>query len=93
MTALPEAYIVKQLIAYLRENMILDFQGDLSLEQLREFVAGDDSRAAKALLAKVVEERGVENMLVVLADCLVEQVRGALTDDVIRDQLSAYAES
>lgn len=84
---------MKQLIAYLRENMILDFQGDLTVEMVRDFLANDDSRDAKVLLSKVVEERGVDEMLVTLADCLVEKVRAQLSDDAIREQLNAYADS
>ena len=88
-----EAQTVKRLIAYLRENMILDFQGALTLEMLREMLREDDSREARALLAKVVEERGVNDMMLVLADCLMEALRQAATDEVVREQLSMYAES
>lgn len=84
---------MKELIAYLRENLILDFQGDLTLEMVRDFLRDDDSREARALLGKVVEERGVSDMMIVLADCLVEQVQAALKDEKIREQLQVYAES
>ena len=84
---------MKQLIAYLRENMILDFQGDLSVDLLREMLRDDDSREARAVLAKVVEERSVEELLVVLADCLVEPLRASLSDEKVREQLRSYAES
>lgn len=84
---------MNQLIAYLRQNVILDFQGDLSLEMVREFLKDDDSRDARALLGKVVEERGVNEMMIVLADCLLDAVQRALTDDVMREQLRTYSES
>jgi hypothetical protein len=84
---------VNQLIAYLRQNVILDFQGDLSLEMVREFLKDDDSRDARALLGKIVEERGVNEMMIVLADCLLDAVQRALTDDVMREQLRTYSES
>jgi hypothetical protein len=84
---------VKRLIAYLRENMILDFQGDLTLEMLRDFLRDDDSREARALLSKIVEDRGVSDMMIVLADCLLEVVQKAVSDDSIREQLQTYAES
>jgi hypothetical protein len=84
---------VNQLIAYLRENLIIDFQGDLSVGKVRELLAGDDSRDVKALLAKLVAEKKVENMMLVLADCLLESVQRALTDDVMREQIRMYAES
>jgi hypothetical protein len=84
---------VKRLIAYLRDNLILDFQGDLSVEMVRELLGDDDSRDARQLLAKVVEERGVNDMMLVLADVLVDRVRDSLSDDVIREHLRMYTES
>ena len=84
---------VNRLIDYLRQNLMIDFQGDLSVAKVRELLAGDDSRDAKAVLAKLVADRKVEDMLVVLADCLLEPVQRALTDDVMREQLRMYSES
>lgn len=84
---------VNRLIDYLRQNLIIDFQGDLTVAKVRELLAGDDSRDAKALLAKLVADRKVEDMMLVLADCLLEPVQRALTDDVVREQLRMYSES
>jgi hypothetical protein len=84
---------VNRLIAYLRENVILDFQGDLSVERVRELLAGDDSRDTRALLSKVVNDGKVEDMLLILTDCLLEAVQTALTDDVLREQLRMYTQS
>lgn len=82
-----------QLIAYLRDNLILDFQGDLTLEAVREFLKDDNSPDARTLLAKMVEDGGSSEMLIVLADCLLETVQKSLTDDVMRSNLRIYAES
>jgi len=84
---------VNQLIRYLRENLLLDFQGDLTVDMVREFLKEDDSRDSKTLLTKLVAERGVNEMMLVLADCLLEHVQKSISDDVIRDQLRAYSES
>jgi hypothetical protein len=84
---------VNRLIEYLRQNMIVDFQGDLSVAKVRELLAGDDSRDAKNLLAKLVADRKVEDFIIVLADCLAEPVQTALSDDVMREQIRMYAES
>ena len=72
---------------------MIDFQGDLTVEEVKELLAGDESRLAKALLAKLVADKGVENLFLVLADCLLEHVQGALTDDVMAEQIQMYAES
>lgn len=84
---------VNRLIEYLRQNLIIDFSGDLTVAKVRELLAGDDSRDAKALLAKVVADKSVEDMMLVLSDCLLEPVQNALTDDVMREQIRMYSES
>lgn len=84
---------VNRLIDYLRQNLMIDFQGDLSVAKVRELLAGDESRDAKTLLTKLVADRKVEDMLLVLADVLLEPVQKALTDDVMREQLRMYSES
>ena len=71
---------MKQLIAYLLDNMILDFGGDLTLDMVREFLRGDESKEAKALLAKLVAERGVSEMLITLADCLQEFLKNGTSE-------------
>jgi hypothetical protein len=85
---------VNRLIDYLRQHIMIDFQGDdLTVAKVREMLAGDDSRDAKTLLAKLVADRSVDDMMLVLADCLLEPVQSALTDDVMREQLRMYSES
>ena len=84
---------MNRLLDYLRQNILIDFQCDLTVAKVRELLAGDDSRDAKALLTKLVADRKIEDMLVVLADCLTEPVQKALTDDVMREQLRMYSES
>lgn len=72
---------------------MIDFQGELTVAEVRDLLAGDDSRDAKMLLAKIVAAKSVEDMFLVLADCLLEPVQRALTDDVMREQIRMYAES
>jgi hypothetical protein len=84
---------VKQLIHYLLENLILDFQGDLTLDMVRDFLRDDDSREARALLAKLVEDGGVSDMMITLADCLQDYIKSGITDDTMREQIRTYAES
>ena len=84
---------VNRLIEYLRQHLMIDFQGDLTVAKVRELLAGDESRDAKQLLAKIVAEKSVEDMIIVLADCLLEPVQNALTDDVMRENIRMYSES
>jgi hypothetical protein len=89
----PGGQPVKQLIAYLLDHAILDFSGDLTLDMIRDFLRGDDSPSARALLAKLVQEGGVDDMVVTLADCLQEYLRTGLSENVVLDQIKLYSES
>lgn len=84
---------MKRLISHLRENLILDFQGDLTLEMVRNFLRDDDTRESRQLLSKLVEERGVNEMLITLADCLLDETKSKLSDDAFLEQLRTYSES
>ncbi len=84
---------MKELVRYLLENLYLDFQGEISLDTVRQFLRGDDSREAKQLLAKLIEDKGVDELLLTLADCLKEHIRSGVNENVVREQLSLYAES
>ena len=84
---------MKALIAYLLDNLILDFKGDLTLEMVRDFLRDDESREARALLSKLVEDRGVSDMMITLADCLQDNLRSGITEESVREQVRTYAES
>jgi hypothetical protein len=84
---------VNQLIAFLLDHAMLDFSGDLSLDMVKDFLRGDDSPESRALLGKLIQERGVEDMVVTLADCLQESLRSGLNEEAVREQLRLYAES
>jgi hypothetical protein len=84
---------VKELIRYLIENLYVDFQGDITLETVRAFLREDDGREARQLLSKLMEEKGVDDMLITLADCLKDHIQSGITEKVVRDQISTYTES
>src|SRR5450755_2332058 len=84
---------VKELVRYLLENMYLDFQGEISLDTVRQFLRGDESREARQLLAKLIEDKGVDDLLLTLADCLKEHIRSGVNEQVVREQLSLYSDS
>ncbi|AUX22111.1 hypothetical protein SOCEGT47_026120 [Sorangium cellulosum] len=84
---------MKELIKYLIDNLYLDFQGEITLETVRGFLREDDGREARQLLSKLIEEKGVDDMLITLADCLKEHIQTGVNEKVVREQLSLYAES
>jgi hypothetical protein len=84
---------VKELVRYLIENMYLDFQGEISLETVKNFLREDDGREARQLLNKLIEEKGVDDMLITLADCLKENIQSGVNEKVVREQLMTYSDS
>lgn len=84
---------MKELARFLLQNAQIDFSGDITIEQVRQFLREDDSREARALLAKLIEDKGVDEMLVTVADVLKEYIPSGITEDVIRQQLALYSES
>ena len=65
---------MEELVRYLLSNLYLDFQGDISVDQVRELLREDDSREARQLLSKIIEEKGVDDLLITLADCLKDNL-------------------
>lgn len=84
---------MKELVRYLFENLYFDIRGDISVEQVREFLREDDSREARQLLKKILEENGVDDLLITLADCLKDHIRTGVSEQIIREQLGTYSES
>ncbi len=84
---------MKELIRYLLENLQLDFQGDVTLDTVRGYLREDDSRESRKLLARLIEEEGVDSMLITLADCLREYLREGINEDTVTEQLNIYSDS
>lgn len=84
---------MKELIKYLLDNLYIDFQGEITLDTVRNFLREDDGREARQLLAKLIEEKGVDDMLITLADCLKDHIQAGINEKVIREQLSTYSDS
>ena len=84
---------MEELVRYLLANMYLDFQGDISVDKVRELLREDDRREARQLLSKIIEEKGVDDLLITLADCLKDNISTGVNEKTLRDQLVLYAES
>jgi len=84
---------VRELARYLLSHAILDFEGDITIDQVRQFLRDDDTRAARLLLSRLIEDKGVDDFLIVVADCLKEHIKAGITEDTILDQLGSYSDS
>ena len=69
---------MRELVRYLLENAYIDFQGDLSMEKVREFLRDDETREARSLLAKLIDDKGVDDLLITIADCLKDHIRAGI---------------
>lgn len=84
---------VNELARYLVEHLVLDFDGALTIDELRKFLRDEDSREARHLLTKLIEDKGVDNLMVTVADCLKDHIRTGINEAVVRQQLNMYSES
>ena len=84
---------MNELAKYLINNIVLDFEGGITLEEMRASLRKDDTRESRHLLNKLIEDKGVDDLLVTIADCLKESIRSGINEDTIKEQLVTYAES
>jgi hypothetical protein len=84
---------MNRLIAYLRQRIIVDFEGYLDLGTARGYLGEDTSSDAQTLLGKLVDDSHLDDMMTLLADRLSAHIRRCLTDDVLREQLRTYFET
>jgi len=63
------------------------------MDKVRQFLREDDSRESRSLLAKLIEDKGVDELLLALADVLKEYITVGVTEEVVREQLMTYSES
>lgn len=83
---------MRELARFLLRNAQIDFTG-VTIEEVRQFLREEDSREARSLLAKLIEDKGIEDMLVTVADCLKDHLPTGITEEVLREQLRTYSES
>ena len=84
---------MNELARYLVENAYIDFQGGITIEEVRRFLREEDSRESRALLSKLIEDAGVEDLMITIADCLKEHLRTGINELIVKEQLATYAES
>jgi hypothetical protein len=63
------------------------------MDKVREFLREDDSREARSLLSKLIDDKGVDDLLITIADCLKDHITDGITEETLREQLTTYSES
>jgi DNA polymerase III gamma/tau subunit len=84
---------LNELAQYLLDNIIVDFEGEVTTETVRELLRKDDSQAARALLQRIIEDNGIEDLLLAVADCLNDNLANGINTGVIREHLVGYSDS
>jgi hypothetical protein len=84
---------LNELAQYLLDNLILDFEGEVTTDTVRAFLRKDESGLSRALLQKIIEDNGIEDLLIAVADCLSGNVATGIDNNVIREHLITYSES
>lgn len=84
---------MNELAQFLLGKLIFDFDGEVTADSVRAFLRRDDQADSRALLQKIIEENGIEDLLITLADCLTSDLSTGITVDVILKHLNSYAES
>ena len=84
---------MNQLIAFLIEHLMLDFDNGVSLDAIMRLLETDKSPLARDLRSRLANERDVGDLLVPMADCLRPFITGGINSDRIREQLQAWVEA
>lgn len=82
-----------ELARYLMENAYIDFQGGITIDEVRKFLRDEDSRESRALMSKLIEDDGMDDLMVTIADCLKEYIRTGINEDIVKAQLVTYSDS
>jgi len=84
---------LNELAQYLFDNMIIDFEGEVSTETIRAFLRKDEGPVSRALLQKIIEDKGIDDLVIALADVLKANVTNGIDTGLIREHLVTYSES
>lgn len=84
---------MQELANLLLQNALIDFEGSFDPEKVRQMLRDDGSQPARALLTKLMDDQGVDDLLVAVADCLREHIPTGITAETIAHQLGSYSES
>ncbi len=81
-----------KLAVYLLEHIQLDFSG-VDFESIQKVLREDRSPLSTQLMTKLIEEKGENDLLLVLADCLKEFIAQGIDNETVKKQLTLYAEA
>jgi len=84
---------LNELAQYLIENLMFDIKGEVTSEVVRAFLRKDDSPEARALLQKIIEEKGIDELLDTLVECLTQDIARLVDTQTVKGHLANYSEA
>ena len=83
---------MKHLSRYLIDRIIVDFE-NIDIEEVRGLLREEDSQESRALLSKLIDDHGIDDLAITVADCLKAHIRSGIDEACIEEQLVMYSES
>ncbi len=82
-----------ELCSYIMEHLVLDLDGDISMDSMNEMLVRDGSQLARDLRARLIAEQGPNEFLLVLVDCLRESLRDGIGEAKVLEQVKFYLDA
>lgn len=82
-----------ELVTYIMQHLVLDLDGDITMDDINEMLVRDGSQTARDLRARLIAEQGPNDFLLVIVDCLRESLRGGINEDKVLDQVKFYLDA
>lgn len=84
---------MNQLIQFLLEHLMLDFDNEVTMEAVLRCLETDKSPLARDLKARITQDRDIGEFLVPMADCLRPHISQGIGSDRVREQIQAWVEA
>jgi hypothetical protein len=84
---------MEELCSYIMNHLVLDLDGEVTMEAINDMLVRDGSQKARELRARLISEQGPNEFLLVLADCLRESLRDGINEDKVQEQIDYYLEA
>lgn len=82
---------MEKLAEYFLEHLVLDMDGALDLDELRDMVAGTPD--GEELLKKIQDEESLEEFIIMIMDGLRERLAEGIRKDTVIEELDAFLEA
>jgi len=84
---------LEELCSYILDHIILDFEGEFTMDKLNDMLVRDGSQVSRDLRARLISEQGPDQFLMVLLDCLRESLDEGIGKDKVEEQVRFYLEA